>query len=106
MLSESLENKEHPGRTRGLGLYVPWKDGFPKDSGAYQGRKRAKAEREALLREEIRASLREEIRDVAREEICASLTEERLRGNQLEAPAATVLASPQNVQVAVRPTIT
>ena len=57
-------NKEHPGRTRGLGLYVPWKDGFSKDFGTYRSRKRAKAEREAQLREEIRASLREEMRDV------------------------------------------
>nr|CCI55334.1 PH01B019A14.3 [Phyllostachys edulis] len=51
MLFKALRNKEHPGRTRGIGLYVPWKDGFLKDSGTYRSRKRAKAERKALLRE-------------------------------------------------------
>ena len=92
ILSAALGNKEHPGRTRGIGLYVDWNKGFSKDSGTYRSRKRAKAEREAELRDEMRASLREEMREemrgVAREEIRASLT------NQLEAPAATVLASP------------
>lgn len=93
MLSEASGNKEHPSRTRGIGLYVPWKDGFAAYFEAYRSRKRTKTECEAQLQEEIRASLREEMRDVTREEIRASLT------NQLEAPAATVLASPppQNV---------
>ena len=88
ILSAALGNKEHPGRTRGIGLYVDWNKGFSKDSETYRSRKRAKAEREAVAREEMRASLREELRDFIREEIRASLT------NQLEAPAATVLASP------------
>ena len=74
ILSAALGNKEHPGRTRGIGLYDQWKDGFSKDSETYRSRKRAKAEREAELREEIRASLREEMWDVIREEIRASLT--------------------------------
>jgi len=43
-LSVALENKEHPGHTRGLGARVPWRTGFDKK---YRGmyRKRSKEER-------------------------------------------------------------
>ena len=29
ILTQALGNKEHPGRTRGIGSKVPWKMGFP-----------------------------------------------------------------------------
>ena len=74
MLSEALGNDEHPGRTRGYGLYVTWKDGFKKDSESYRSRKRAKAERDAKLREEIRESLKDEITESIRDQI-----EDRIR---------------------------
>ena len=91
-----MRNNKHPGRTRGLGLYVPWKHGFSEDSEAYRSRKRAKAERDARLQEEICESLREEITDVVKDEMRRQIEiiEERLRGNHLQALAATVLASP------------
>ena len=28
ILTKALENKEHPGETRGIGSKVPWKKGF------------------------------------------------------------------------------
>ena len=94
MLSVALGNKEHPGRTRGLGLYVPWKHGFEDDSGIYRRRKRNKAERDAQLREEIKESLKEEILaqmgDVIREEV-------RKQTESYQATtAAAMLASPHN----------
>lgn len=46
-LTTALENPEHPGRTRGVGV-VPWKEGFAKDVESYRSRSRAKA-REANL---------------------------------------------------------
>ena len=42
----ALGNKEHPGRTRGLGVNVPWSLGFAGDFSTYRSRKRSKAERE------------------------------------------------------------
>ena len=104
ILSAALGNNEHPGRTRCLGLYVPWKYGFREDSESYRSRKRAKAERDAKLREEIRESLKDEITESIRDEIDDRVRaetqrrmesfEERLREVQLQAPAPTVLASP------------
>ena len=44
ILSEALGNKEHPGRTRGKGVNVPWRDGFADDYCMYRSRKRSKAE--------------------------------------------------------------
>ncbi|KAJ1276178.1 hypothetical protein BS78_05G194200 [Paspalum vaginatum] len=37
-LTWALENREHPGRTRGLGN-VSWKVGFPEDRGSYRKRR-------------------------------------------------------------------
>ena len=44
ILSEALGNKEHPGRTRGKGVYVDWGDGFADDYRTYRSRKRSKVE--------------------------------------------------------------
>src|SRR5664279_4083543 len=41
-LTKALGNPEHTGRTRGYGPSVPWKTGFPKYSGSYRSRSRAK----------------------------------------------------------------
>lgn len=94
MLSVALGNKEHPGRTRGLGLYVPWKHGFQDESGMYRRRKRNKAERDAQLREELKASLKEELlgsmADIIRDEV------RKQTESQQAATAADALASPHN----------
>ena len=41
-LSKALKNKEHTGRTRGLGPNFPWKIGFPEDVDTYRSRSRSK----------------------------------------------------------------
>ena len=92
----ALGNKEHPGRTRGAGVYVTWAKWFQADSGSYRSRKRAKDDRDAKLREEIRESIRDEVEDRVR--AVSQRFEERIReleiSNHLQAPAPTVLASP------------
>lgn len=45
----ALGNKEHPGRTRGKGVNVSWRDGFPDDYCTYRSRKRSKAEYDTEL---------------------------------------------------------
>ncbi|WVZ97684.1 hypothetical protein U9M48_043198, partial [Paspalum notatum var. saurae] len=47
-LTWALENREHPGRTRGLGN-VTWKVGFPEDRGSYRKR-RTLSEADAKIR--------------------------------------------------------
>ena len=46
MLTQALETKKHPGRTRGTGV-VPWKLAFPQESNTYRSRSRGRAEHEA-----------------------------------------------------------
>jgi hypothetical protein len=41
-LTKALKNKEHTGRTRGLGSAIPWRSGFAEDSQTYRSRERAK----------------------------------------------------------------
>jgi hypothetical protein len=41
-LTKALKNKEHIGRTRGLGSAIPWRSGFAEDSQTYRSRERAK----------------------------------------------------------------
>ena len=105
ILSAALGNSEHPGRTRGAGVFVTWEQWFQADSGSYRSRKRAKAEHDAKLREDLRASLRDELTQSIEERMRAfeqkqiETFEERIRGlqmpSQLEAPTPTVLlASP------------
>ena len=45
-LTLALGNKEHGGRTRGVGV-MGWKYGFPGDAETYKSRKRSQAERDA-----------------------------------------------------------
>lgn len=117
ILSAALGNSEHPGRTRGAGVFVTWEQWFQADSGSYRSRKRAKAEHDAKLREDLRASLRDELTEKIRAEVSEKVSqsfeerirafeqkqietfEERIRGlqmpSQLEAPTPTIpLASP------------
>lgn len=105
ILSAALGNSEHPGRTRGAGVFVTWEQWFQADSGSYRSRKRAKAEHDAKLREDLRASLRDELTQSFEERMRAfeqkqkETFEERIRGlqmpSQLEAPTPTIpLASP------------
>ena len=46
MLTKALENKEHPGQTRGLGPNYPWRIGFPEDEASYRSRERGKKRKE------------------------------------------------------------
>jgi hypothetical protein len=50
-LTWALGNKEHPGRTRGVGTSVSWKYAFKEDSASYRSRKRKKTEQENRMRE-------------------------------------------------------
>ena len=42
LLTVALGNPEHPGRTRGVGVAVPWREGFPETEEEYERRKAAK----------------------------------------------------------------
>ena len=69
----ALGNKEHPGRTRGLGVNVPWSDGFPDDYCTYRSRKRSKADHDdrfaqmsAKFEEKV-AALQDQLNQVLRQ---------------------------------------
>lgn len=61
LLTKALGNKEHRGRTRGVGSSVPWKYGFPDYAWQYKKRTSNKAEKDARLEAKIRASIRAEL---------------------------------------------
>ena len=46
VLTQALGTKEHPGRTRGIGI-VPWKLAFSQESNTYRSRSRGRADQEA-----------------------------------------------------------
>ena len=50
-LTYALGNKEHPGRTRGVGTSVSWKKGFQEHAATYRSRSRKKAEYEQRVRD-------------------------------------------------------
>ena len=60
LLIKALGNKEHRGRTRGVGSSVPWKYGFPDYAWQYKKRTSNKAEKDARLKAKIRESIRAE----------------------------------------------
>src|SRR6266508_4176272 len=45
ILTQALGNKEHLGRTRGIGSKVPWKMGFPQDLYRYKSRRNVEQRR-------------------------------------------------------------
>nr|AAP50973.1 hypothetical protein [Oryza sativa Japonica Group]ABF97982.1 transposon protein, putative, CACTA, En/Spm sub-class [Oryza sativa Japonica Group] len=61
LLTKALGNKEHRGRTRGVGSSVPWKYGFPDYVWQYKKRTSNKAEKDARLEAKIRESIRAEL---------------------------------------------
>ena len=61
ILSTALGNKEHPGRMRGKGVNVPWRDGFGDDYCTYRSRKRSKAEYDTVLEQVLTAKFQGEI---------------------------------------------
>jgi hypothetical protein len=61
LLTKTLGNKEHRGRTRGVGSSVPWKYGFPDYAWQYKKRTSNKAEKDARLEAKIRESIRAEL---------------------------------------------
>nr|CAE02368.2 OSJNBb0096E05.4 [Oryza sativa Japonica Group] len=61
LLTKALGNKEHRGRTRGIGSSVPWKYGFPDYAWQYKKRTSNKAEKDAHLEAKIQESIRAEL---------------------------------------------
>ena len=68
-LTLALGNREHPGRTRGVGVQ-PWIKGFPNDEGSYRSRDRRRQEQDAMdarvrqiAMEEARAEVRREMEE-------------------------------------------
>nr|ABA94079.1 transposon protein, putative, CACTA, En/Spm sub-class [Oryza sativa Japonica Group] len=61
LLTKALGNKEHRGRTRGVGSSVPWKYGFPDYAWQYKKRTSNKAKKDARLEAKIRESIRAEL---------------------------------------------
>ena len=93
ILSTALGNKEHPGRTRGKGVNVPWSRGFADDYYTYRSRKRSKAEHDHQL--ETRLMARFEGRTARFEEHIARL-EDRINQllNQSQGAPVILGASP------------
>nr|ABB47595.2 transposon protein, putative, CACTA, En/Spm sub-class [Oryza sativa Japonica Group] len=61
LLTKTLGNKEHRGRTRGVGSSVLWKYGFPDYAWQYKKRTSNKVEKDARLEAKIRESIRAEL---------------------------------------------
>lgn len=61
ILTKALGTKEHPGRTRGIGVDVPWKHGLPEYSSQYRKRKVSKEERDARLKAELKLEVIQEL---------------------------------------------
>nr|ABB47521.1 transposon protein, putative, CACTA, En/Spm sub-class [Oryza sativa Japonica Group] len=61
LLTKVLGNKEHRGRTRGVGSSIPWKYGFPDYAWQYKKWTSNKAEKDARLEAKIRALIRAEL---------------------------------------------
>ena len=93
VLSTALGNKEHPGRTRGKGVNVPWSAGFADDYYTYRSRKRSKAEYDHQL--EMRLTARFE-GHTARFEGHIARLEDRINQllNQSQAAPVILGASP------------
>lgn len=60
-LSVALGNKEHPGRTRGVGARVGWGQAFPEDAYRYRKRKISRADREEQMRQEMLAAVEQRV---------------------------------------------
>lgn len=58
VLIEGLGNKEHTGRTRGVGAFAPWKIGR---NWSLEDKRECKRARQALFEENMRKRLKEEI---------------------------------------------
>jgi len=69
ILTSALGNKEHPGRTRGIGVSVPWKLGFPDDASSYRSRRRNKFERAAAEHERLQAMIAAEVEAKLKEQM-------------------------------------
>jgi len=84
-LTMALGNREHPGRTRGVGVQ-PWIKGFPNDEGSYRSRDRRRQEQEA-----IDARVRQIAMEEARAEVRRQMEESQRTAGQgaLEPPART-----------------
>lgn len=103
LLSQALGNKEHPGRTRGMGVYVPWRHGFPDYSETYRSRKRSKAYRSEQIKQELRAQLEEQLSASLQEQTASlrgeidSLREElrQVRNQSQPTPSTAVPSPPQ-----------
>ena len=61
ILISALGNKEHPGHTRCIGVFIPWKLGFPDDADSYRSQRRNKTERDAAEHERMRIEIVTEV---------------------------------------------
>ena len=94
LLTVALGNREHPGRTRGVGVAVPWREEFP-ETEEYERRKAAKRSRTqsstATMDEE---ALERRIQEEVRRQVAAFKEEFKA---QL-ATSREDLASPGNIR--------
>lgn len=100
ILTTALGNKEHPGRTRGKGVNVSWRDGFPDDYCTYRSRKRSKAEYDTVLEHVLTSKFegRERVLTAKFEEKIARLQDQvnqlLLLNNQSQAAPVVLVGSP------------
>ncbi|XP_006652090.2 uncharacterized protein LOC102716207 [Oryza brachyantha] len=101
-LTLALGNKEHPGRTRGVGL-VPWKVGFPDSGNSYRSRSRGKAVESLSLQQEITAAVSSQLQARLDEHaaLLSAQFEEKLQNalSQMQANS-TKLPSPAGANLA------
>ena len=70
VLVECLGNKEHPGRTRGVGVFAPWKTGR---KWTLEDKRESKRARKELYEKNLRESLKAEIMAELRSELKGEL---------------------------------
>ena len=68
ILTKALGNKEHPGRTRGIGSKVPWKKGFQQDLNKYKSRRNTEQRRMQEFQEGVKAAFEQMYEEKKRKE--------------------------------------
>ena len=92
--TKALGNKEHRGRTQGVGSSVPWKYGFPDYAWQYKKRTSNKAEKDTSLEAKIQASIRAELTSEFDEkpELMRAKIRQEIREEQQNPQAAATVA--------------
>ena len=68
ILTKALGNKEHPGRTWGIGSKVPWEKGFPQDLYRYKSRRNSEQRRMEEFQEGVKATFEQKYEEKKRKE--------------------------------------